>query len=168
MGGILRQYGPMVYLPSLVFSLGEGAMVPLIPVIATQRGADIPTAALVASAIVVGTLFGNLPAGWLVGRIGERLTMAIAGAVALLGAVGCAVLPGLVWFAAAVFVIGMAAAALLDRLMPAWTISLPSLGACVAVLVVTVLVVQIAATWPVRLTRRIPPHLVSRSPSVRL
>ena len=40
MGGILRQYGPMVYLPSLVFSLGEGAMIPLIPIIATQRGAD--------------------------------------------------------------------------------------------------------------------------------
>ncbi len=111
MGGILRQYGPMVYLPSLVFSLGEGAMIPLIPIIATQRGADIPTAALVASAVVVGTLFGNLPAGWLVGRIGERLTMAIAGAVALLGAVACVLLPGLVWFAAAVFVIGMAAAA---------------------------------------------------------
>ena len=111
MGGILRQYGPMVYLPSLVFSLGEGAVLPLIPVIATQRGADIPTAALVASAVVVGTLFGNLPAGWLVGRIGERLTMAIAGAVALLGAAACAALPGLVWFTAAVFVIGMAAAA---------------------------------------------------------
>lgn len=111
MGGILRQYGPMVYLPSLVFSLGEGAVIPLIPVIATQRRADIPTAALVAAAVVVGSLFGNLPAGWLVGRIGERLTMVIAGAVALLGAVACVLLPGLVWFTAAVFVTGMAAAA---------------------------------------------------------
>ncbi|MBK7822100.1 MAG: MFS transporter [Tessaracoccus sp.] len=111
MGGLLRQYGPMVYLPSLVFSVGEGAVIPLIPVIATQRGADIPTAALVASAVVVGTLFGNVPAGWLVGRIGERLTMAIAGAVALLGAVAAVLLPGLAWFTVAVFVTGMAAAA---------------------------------------------------------
>lgn len=111
MGGILRQYGPMVYLPSLVFALGEGAMIPLIPVIATQRGADIPTAALVASALIVGSLFGNLPAGWLVDRVGEQRTMAIGGAVALLGAVACVLLPGLAWFTAAVFVIGMAAAA---------------------------------------------------------
>ncbi len=64
--------------------------------------------------------------------------------------------------------IGMAVAALLARLMPAWTLPLPSFGTCAAVVVGTVLVVQLAATWPVRLTRRIPPHLVSRSPSVRL
>lgn len=111
MGGILKQYGPMVYLPSLVFAVGEGAMVPLIPVIATQRGADIPTAALVASALIVGSLCGNIPAGWLVGRIGERHTMAIAGTVALVGAAICALLPGLIWLTGAVFVIGMAAAA---------------------------------------------------------
>lgn len=110
-GGVLRRYGPMVYLPSLVFSVGEGAMIPLIPVIATQRGADIPTAALIASALVVGSVCGNIPAGWLVGRIGERFTMAISGTVALVGAVVCALLPGLVWLTAAVFVIGMASAA---------------------------------------------------------
>lgn len=101
----------MVYLPSLVFSIGEGAMVPLIPVIATQRGADIPTAALIASALIVGSLCGNVPAGWLVGRIGERYTMTISGVVALLGAGICLLLPGLTWLTVAVFVIGMAAAA---------------------------------------------------------
>lgn len=111
MGGILRQYGPMVYLPSLVFAVGEGAMVPLIPVIATQRGADISTAALVAAALVVGSLCGNIPAGWLVGRIGERFTMVAAGALALFGAVACALFPGLAWLTGAVFVIGLASAA---------------------------------------------------------
>ena len=30
------------------------------------------------------------------------------------------------------------------------------------------LAVQLAAAWPAHLARRIPPHLVSRSPSVRL
>ncbi|MFT3876297.1 MAG: MFS transporter [Propioniciclava sp.] len=101
----------MVYLPSLVFSVGEGAMIPLIPVIATQRGADIPTAALIASILIVGSLVGNVPAGWLVGRLGERATMVIAGSVALIGAVACALLPGLAWLTASVFVIGLAAAA---------------------------------------------------------
>ncbi|HMR49412.1 MAG TPA: MFS transporter [Arachnia sp.] len=110
-GGILRQYGPMVYLPSLVFAVGEGALLPLIPVIATQRGAGISTAALVAAAPIVGSLCGNIPAGRLVGRVGERYAMVVAGALALLGAVACALLPGLVWFTAAVFVIGLAAAA---------------------------------------------------------
>ncbi|MFT3887285.1 MAG: MFS transporter [Arachnia sp.] len=111
MGELLRRYGPMVYLPSLVFAVGEGAMIPLIPVIATQRGADIPTAALVASALIVGSLCGNIPAGWLVGRLGERYTMVIAGSVALAGAVGCALLPGLAWLTGAVFVVGLAGAA---------------------------------------------------------
>ncbi|MPS76381.1 MAG: MFS transporter, partial [Microbacterium sp.] len=74
----------MVYLPTVLFALGEGAVIPLIPVIAASMGADVATAALVASALVVGQLCGNLPAGWAVGRIGERFTMVIAGTAALL------------------------------------------------------------------------------------
>ena len=69
----------MIYGPTVLFALGEGAVIPLIPVIAAELGADVATAALVASALVVGQLCGNIPAGWAVARIGERLTMAIAG-----------------------------------------------------------------------------------------
>ncbi|WP_295014744.1 MFS transporter [uncultured Microbacterium sp.] len=101
----------MVYLPTLLFSLGEGAVVPLIPVIAASRGATLASAGLIASALVVGQLCGNIPAGWLVARLGERVTMVIAGAVSLLGVVATALAPGLALFSVAVFVVGMSAAA---------------------------------------------------------
>ncbi|QKJ21144.1 MFS transporter [Microbacterium hominis] len=101
----------MVYLPTVLFALGEGAVLPLIPVIAARLGADIATAALVASALVVGQLAGNIPAGWAVSRIGERLTMAAAGLVSIGGVVGMALAPVLGVFAASVFLIGFCAAA---------------------------------------------------------
>lgn len=108
---VLWRFGPMVYGPTVLFALGEGAVIPLIPVIAAQLGADVAAAALVASALVVGQLCGNLPAGWAVARIGERLTMAIGGTVALAGVVGLALAPSLGLFAIAVFLIGFCAAA---------------------------------------------------------
>lgn len=108
---VLRRFGPMVYLPTILFSLGEGAVIPLIPVVAAGMGADIAVAALIASALVVGQLCGNLPAGWAVSRIGERFTMVIAGVVAI-GA-GVAMVfsssPGVL--AASVFLLGFCAAA---------------------------------------------------------
>ncbi|MFB8386810.1 MFS transporter [Microbacterium sp. NPDC055910] len=108
---VLWRFGPMVYAPTVLFAFGEGAVIPLIPVIAAQLGADLATAALVASALVVGQLCGNLPAGWAVARMGERLTMAIAGTVALAGVVVLALAPSLGLFALAVLLIGFCAAA---------------------------------------------------------
>ncbi|WP_341947826.1 MFS transporter [Microbacterium sp. LWH11-1.2] len=101
----------MVYLPTILFALGEGAVIPLIPVIAVSMGADVAFAALVASALVIGQLCGNLPAGWAVGRIGERFTMVIAGVISILAAVGMVLAPSLGVLAASVFVLGMCAAA---------------------------------------------------------
>ncbi|MGP6203699.1 MFS transporter [Microbacterium sp. F2] len=108
---VLWRFGPMVYLPTVLFALGEGAVIPLIPVIAAQLGADVAGAALVASALVVGQLAGNLPAGWAVARFGERITMAVAGTLALLGVAGMIVAPVLGVFAASVLLIGVCAAA---------------------------------------------------------
>ena len=110
-GRILWRLAPMIYGPTILFALGEGAVIPLLPVLASALGADVPTAALVASALVVGQLCGNLPAGWAVARIGERLTMAIGGAVALVATAGLVWAPSLGVLAASVFVIGMSAAA---------------------------------------------------------
>src|SRR6478752_2737657 len=108
---VLWRFAPMIYGPTVLFALGEGAVIPLIPVIAAQLGADVATAALVASALVVGQLCGNIPAGWAVARVGERLTMVIAGVISLGGVVGMALAPSLGIFALAVFLIGFCAAA---------------------------------------------------------
>ena len=108
---VLWRFAPMIYGPTLLFGLGEGALLPLLPSIAASVGADLSQAALIASVIVVARLIGNLPAGWLVARIGERWTMAIAGAIALAGVLGLIFAQGLIVLAVSVFGIGLSAAA---------------------------------------------------------
>jgi len=108
--GVLVRFAPMIYGPTLLFAIGEGAVIPLIPVIANRLGADVALAALVAAALVVGQLCGNIPAGWAVARFGERITMGVAGIVILGGLVGVVFAGTLAIFAAAVFLIGFCAA----------------------------------------------------------
>lgn len=108
---VLMRFAPMIYGPTILFALGEGAVIPLIPVIAARLGADLATAGLIASALVVGQLCGNLPSGWFVARFGERITMAGAGTLALVGAAGLALAPNLGVLSLSVFIIGMCAAA---------------------------------------------------------
>ena len=108
---VLRQFGPMVYAPTLLFSLGEGALIPLVPIIASQLGADVAMAALVSAALVVGQLCGNIPAGWAVSRFGERWTMIVAGLISMVAASGMLFSPVLWAFTAAVFLLGFCAAA---------------------------------------------------------
>ncbi|MDX2377510.1 MFS transporter [Microbacterium sp. LRZ72] len=108
---MLWRFAPMIYGPTLLFGLGEGALLPLLPVIAESLGASIAQAALVASTLVVARLIGNLPAGWLVARIGERRTMAIAGGLALAGSLGVVFAPTVAWLMVSVFGIGLCASA---------------------------------------------------------
>ncbi len=109
--GVLLRFAPMIYGPTVLFALGEGAVIPLIPILAAQLGADLALSGLIASMLVIGQLCGNIPAGWLVARIGERLTMAGSGTLALAGVVGLVFSPNLALLGASVFVIGLCAAA---------------------------------------------------------
>ncbi|MDN3310655.1 MFS transporter [Microbacterium oryzae] len=84
----IRRYGFMVYGPTALYSLGQGAILPLLPALATDLGASLPAAALISAAIVIGQLAGNIPAGWLVSRLGERRTMIIAALASLIGIAG--------------------------------------------------------------------------------
>lgn len=98
------------YLPTLLFSLGEGAMIPVIPVVATERGASLALAGLIAAMLMVGELVADLPAGWLVARIGERLAMIGASALASGGALLALLVPTTWALGIGVFLLGVATA----------------------------------------------------------
>jgi MFS family permease len=96
------------YLPTLVFSLGEGAMIPIIPLVAAERGASLAVAGLIAAMLMVGELVADLPAGWLVARIGERPAMIGAAMLAVIGVLVPLALPSLVALGVGVFMLGLA------------------------------------------------------------
>lgn len=98
------------YLPTLVFSLGEGAMIPVIPLVAADRGASLAVAGLVAAMLMVGELVADLPAGWLVARIGERPAMIGAAILAVIGVLVPLGLPSVAALGIGVFLLGLATA----------------------------------------------------------
>jgi MFS family permease len=113
-------------LPTLLFTIGEGAIIPLIPSLAAQVGADLATAGLVAAMLLVGQLMGDLPAGWIVARAGERAAMLGALASAALGIAISALAPtpallglGMLVLGASAAVFALARHALLTTAVPA-------------------------------------------------
>ncbi|MDQ2660963.1 MAG: MFS transporter [Actinomycetota bacterium] len=98
------------YLPTFLFSFGEGAIIPVIPVVATDRGASIALAGLIAAMLMVGELVGDLPAGWLVARIGERNAMIGASLLAVIGILIALVSPSVTALGIGVFLLGLATA----------------------------------------------------------
>lgn len=107
----LRQVGLAVYLPTLLFSAGEAAFIPIVPVIAQNVGASLATAGLVAGMLTLGIVVGDIPSGWIISRIGERMAMLWSTLVALLGA-GCALAASTpLVLGAGIFLIGLATSA---------------------------------------------------------
>jgi MFS family permease len=99
------------YGPTALVSVGTGAIVPLIALSARDLGASLGTAALVVALAGVGQLVGDLPAGALAARIGEKYALMAAcavDAVALLGAYLAGRADSLVGLGTAVFVTGLA------------------------------------------------------------
>ena len=97
---VLREHGSSVYIPTVLFAIGEGSLVPLLPAAAIEMEATIATAALVASMLVVGQVLGSLPAGWLVSILGEKWTLASGALTACFGTGSLLVaagLPGLIF-----------------------------------------------------------------------
>ena len=86
---------PGVYLPSLVFEIGIGAMLPVLAVSAGNLGADLATAAVVTALLPIGRILADLPAGAIAARVGDRAAMIGASAVALVGMAMLALAPNL-------------------------------------------------------------------------
>ena len=59
----LRSVGLAVYLPSLLFGIGQGAVVPLVALSAAARGGSVALAAAAVAAMGIGKMVGDVPAG---------------------------------------------------------------------------------------------------------
>lgn len=105
-----RELALPVYLPSLLFSIGESGLIPLIPASAERLGADIPTAAMIAGLVLIGTLVADLPAARIVNRFGERLSMIWAAFIAAAGVLLAVTASNLWMIGSGVFLLGMTAA----------------------------------------------------------
>jgi MFS family permease len=98
------------FLPTLLFSIGEGSIIPIIPTVAHSLGATLAIAGLIAAMIMVGEAIGDIPAGWLVARIGERTAMIGAAFVAVIGLAVCTFSPNPLILGAGIFLVGLATA----------------------------------------------------------
>lgn len=106
----LRSIALTAFLPTLLFSVGEGAIIPLIPLVANDLGATLAIAGVIAAMIMFGELVGDIPSGWIVARIGERNSMIYASLVTIGAVIICIVAPNPLVLGLGIFLIGIATA----------------------------------------------------------
>ena len=106
--GVLRSLLIPVYLPSVLFAIGQGAVVPIVALAADDLGASTAVAGLAVVARSVGIMAFDIPAGQLVARVGERTAMIAATAGLTVALIGAVVTSSPAVFVALMFVVGCA------------------------------------------------------------
>ncbi|SDL11231.1 Predicted arabinose efflux permease, MFS family [Cryobacterium psychrotolerans] len=106
----LRSVALAAFLPTLLFSIGEGAIIPLIPIVANNLGASLAVAGFIAAMVMVGELVGDIPAGWVVSRIGERNSMIWASMLTIIAVLICVAAPNPLVLGVGIFLVGIATA----------------------------------------------------------
>lgn len=106
----IRAVALAAFLPTLIFSIGEGSVIPIIPIVADNLGAGLALAGFIGGMIMVGELLGDIPSGWVVSRIGERNAMIWASFLCIVGLGICVLSPTPLALTIGVFLIGIATA----------------------------------------------------------
>ncbi|MDT0168054.1 MFS transporter [Pseudarthrobacter sp. BRE9] len=110
----LRSIAVAAFGPTLLFGIGQGAILPVVALSARELGASVAVAALIVTLMGLGSWFFNLPASLVTLRFGERWSIvgaAVAAGLALAAAATSAVAPNGLWLLAlAMAVVGMSGA----------------------------------------------------------
>ncbi|WP_022898946.1 MFS transporter [Humibacter albus] len=104
----IRDVALAAFLPTALFSIGEGAVIPIIPVLAHDLGSGLALAGFIGGMIMVGEMIGDIPSGWIVSRFGERTSMIASAMLCIVGLVVCLLAPGDLMLTIGVFLIGLA------------------------------------------------------------
>ncbi|HET8614263.1 MAG TPA: MFS transporter [Actinomycetales bacterium] len=106
----LRAMALPAFVPTMLFEVGNGAVLPVVALTALHLGASAGQAAFMLALLGIGRILGDLPASWLAQRVGDHRAMVAASALAVLAFATCAVARSLLVLAAAVLVVGGATA----------------------------------------------------------
>ncbi|MFT3818251.1 MAG: MFS transporter [Rubrivivax sp.] len=106
----LRRIALPAFGPSLLFGIGEGAILPVVPLTARELGASTSIAALAVALIGVGSLINTLPASLITQRRGERSAIVLAAVWAALAFALCAWTAQLALFGLGCLMVGMSQA----------------------------------------------------------
>ena len=108
-GGLtLRAMAPSVFVPAMVYEIGNGATAPVIALTALQLGASPSKAGFMLALLGIGQVLGDIPASALADRIGDRHAMILAAGLSVVGLIGCFFAPTLWLLGVALILIGMA------------------------------------------------------------
>lgn len=105
----LRGIALPAYGPSVLSAIGTGAVMPAIVLSARDLGAGVNLAAFMVALLGIGQLVGDIPAGALAARIGERAALIAACGLEAVGMLGCALAPDVLVLAASIVVLGLSA-----------------------------------------------------------
>jgi MFS family permease len=95
-----------VYLPSLFFSVGQGAVVPIMPLLAVELGGSAAVAAMVVAVRGLGTLAFDVPSGLVVSRFGDKGAMIAGTLLVTMTAVGISANSSVAWLGLLSFIMG--------------------------------------------------------------
>ncbi len=98
---------PSVYLPALVFEIGNGAIAPVIALTALDLGASPTTAGFMLALLGIGQLIGDVPSGAIASRLGDRRAMMFAAGVAVVVLLGCYFTRSTLLLGASLLILGM-------------------------------------------------------------
>jgi MFS family permease len=103
----LRSLVFSVYFPTIFFSIGQGAVIPAIPLFARELGASVAVAAFIVALRGIGQLIGDVPAGLAVSKWGDKGAMVAGTALIGVVAIGASLSPTPLMLGALVLVMGI-------------------------------------------------------------
>ncbi|WP_233493908.1 MFS transporter [Desertihabitans brevis] len=118
---LLTAYGP-----TLLASMGIGAITPLVALTARDLGSGVGVAAFVVALLGIGQLCGDLPAGVLADRLGEKRALVLACLLEAASLAVACVAPDVVVLGAAVFAAGVASSVLGLARQSYFTVAVPA------------------------------------------
>jgi MFS family permease len=95
-----------VYLPTFFFSIGQGAVIPIIPLFARELGSSVAAAALIVALRGLGQVVFDMPAGVAVSKWGDKAAMVTGTALIAVVALGASFSNSPVMLAGFVFIMG--------------------------------------------------------------